>query len=74
MLDGEADRLRLEHDRAAKFAWHTAFMSAYAPSKSKDFWRLKSLLWRDKPQKRKIDTWRDKFAAMSSWVSSFKKT
>ena len=64
----------MEHDQAAKFAWHIAFMSAYAPQKQKDFWRLKTLLWRDKPAQKQATPWRDKFSAMSSWVASFKKT
>lgn len=73
MLDGETDRLKVEHDRAAKFAWQTAYMSAYAPKKPKDFWPLKKLLWRDKPEQTRATDWQGKFAAMSSWVASFKK-
>lgn len=63
----------MEHDQAAKFAWHIAFMSSYAPEKPKDFWRLASLLWKDRTDKKANTPWKDKFAAMANWVAAFKR-
>jgi len=44
VLNGVAKRLKREHNDRAWAAWHTAYLTAYAPKKSKEFTKLKSLL------------------------------
>lgn len=44
-------RLDQEHNQAAWVAWHTAFLTAYAPVKSTEFIKLDSLLRGQKPEK-----------------------
>lgn len=44
VIDGSAERLKLEHNNRAWLAWHTASLTAYAPQKSRDFTRLSTLL------------------------------
>lgn len=67
VLDGSANRLRREHNDRAWAVWHTAYLTAYAPEKPRDFTKLKLLL-HDAPVKTRSLDWRNEFAAFSAWA------
>jgi hypothetical protein len=51
-------------------AWHTAYMTAYAPQKSRQFWKLKELLGdHDKPTGRRM-TPEEIQAVTRGWLAS----
>lgn len=54
ILRGEMRRLRREHNNAAWLAWHTAYLTAYAPSKARKFPKLEKLLWKEPPKRQSI--------------------
>lgn len=62
-----------EHNDRAWLVWHAAFMSSYAPKKPKEFWKLKTLLWKhensqaEQPSK---PNWKQSFAVFSAWAKS----
>ena len=65
MLEGNAKRLRHEHNQRAWMAWHTATipMARKVP-------RLAELMILDRPKKQSIDQMR---AIAKSWVRAFDK-
>lgn len=65
MLDGNAERLKREHNQRAWTAWHTANMTGV-----KKMPRLQTLLIRDQPKPQSIDQMR---AVAQSWAAAFKK-
>ncbi|MDW9773086.1 hypothetical protein GOA89_14675 [Sinorhizobium meliloti] len=44
ILDGAVSKLKREREAQMSIAWHTAYMTAYAPQKPRQFWKLKELL------------------------------
>lgn len=73
VLKGEQQRTIRTHNQNAWLAWHTAFLTAYAPGKSKKFWRLRDLTIGE-PVKPANQGWRAEFAAFTAWVKSLKGT
>lgn len=63
-------RLERQHNENAWLAWHIAFMSAYAPDKSKSFFKLKNLMFGRKAPEKKQQDWRESLAAFSAWAKS----
>lgn len=72
ILDGVSNRLKREHNERAWAVWHTAYLTAYAPQKSREFTKLKTLLHgEDKPKRRQ--TAEEIEAITRSWLSSRNK-
>ena len=65
MLEGNAARLRHEHNQRAWLAWHTANMTGV-----KKMPRLKTLQILDAPKPQSI---KDMIATAKAWVAAFKK-
>lgn len=68
MLEGAANRLRRDQNGLAWLAWHTAFLTAYAPDKSNKFTKLERLIAGKKPAHRRT-SWEQDFAAVSAWAT-----
>ncbi len=65
--------MKREHNDRAWTVWHTAYLTAYAPQKSRSFTRLKALLWRDSSSEKQKPDWKAQFSAFSAWAGSFKR-
>ena len=65
ILEGNAARLRNEHNQRAWLAWHSAMLPRYKKQP-----RLDSLLIRDKPKAQGI---RDMISTAKAWVNALKK-
>ncbi len=65
MLEGNAARLKHEHNHRAWLAWHTANMTGV-----KKMPRLKTLLILDQPKQQSIDQMR---ATARAWVAAFSR-
>ncbi len=65
MLEGNAARLRHEHNQRAWLAWHTAVIG-----RAKKPPRLGELMIRDTPKKQSID---QMISVAKSWVAAFAK-
>lgn len=72
VLNGTASRLRREHNDRAWAVWHTAYLTAYAPEKPKNFTKLKALLHDAPAEKPASVDWRGEFAAFSAWAGARK--
>ncbi|WP_166163103.1 hypothetical protein [Chelativorans oligotrophicus] len=73
ILEGHLARLKCDHRNRAWAVWHTAHLTAYAPTKPKDFVRLEKLLRIEGDKPRRKRDWREDFAAMSAWAQGSAK-
>lgn len=69
MLAGAGDRLLREHNDRAWAAWHTAWLTAYAPQKPGKFPKLDKMLSRG-PRKRQ--TADQQMALVRAWLGDGK--
>ncbi|WP_027682691.1 hypothetical protein [Rhizobium leguminosarum] len=75
IFSGVAAMREREHNDRAWLAWHTAFLSSYAPKKHKEFWKLKTLLWKSaapSPEQSRKPSWKQSFSAFSAWAKGKK--
>lgn len=70
ILRGETRRLRREHNNAAWLAWHTAYLTAYAPSKARRFPKLEKLLWKEPPKRQSVAEMR---AVARRWIEAVRR-
>ncbi|RYC10075.1 hypothetical protein [Ciceribacter ferrooxidans] len=69
VLAAAMKRRRHEHDEMAWAAWHTAYLTAYAPQKAREFVKLEKLLSRtENRQTAKSGDWRSQLAKVTAWV------
>lgn len=70
IMRGCTNRAKREHNDRAWHAWHTAFLTAYAPQKSREFVKLKKLQAKDAAsQQEQVPDWRAQLAKVQAWVS-----
>ncbi|UUP19504.1 hypothetical protein [Nitratireductor thuwali] len=73
ILKGVVIRRKRERNQRTEMVWHTAFMTAYAPAKSREFWKLKDLTAEPKAASGRKNAWESDFAAAQAWVRSTSK-
>lgn len=70
VLGGATQRLTREHNDRAWLAWHTAFLNAYAPEKSRKFWKLKDLLHGAGQKPKRRQTVEEQIAIAQAWTAA----
>lgn len=69
IIRGAVANQRKRQNELLTAAWFMARLSAYAPTKAKDFIKLEKILLRDGPQQTAKPDWRDVFAKVRAWGS-----
>lgn len=69
ILDGVTNRLKRERNDRMSLAWHNAYMTAYAPEKSRKFWKLKDLV-DGKPIRRRKMTTEEMISIAHLWTAA----
>lgn len=68
-MEGAEARLRREATERAWLAWHVAFMTAYAPPKARDFFRIERLVPRAARKPAERPSAEEDFARLEAWVA-----
>ncbi|ODA67675.1 hypothetical protein A7A08_01710 [Methyloligella halotolerans] len=68
ILDGYVERLADQYNERAWLAWHTAWLTAYAPQKSTQFVKLKSLLHDAEPRSRPMQSMEEQISVAQMWA------
>lgn len=72
VINGHVNRMVADRQTVMWAAWHTAFFTAYAPQKSRKFWKLKDVMPGAKPERRQQSV-AEQIAIAEQWTKAIER-
>ncbi|MBY5689341.1 phage tail assembly chaperone [Rhizobium leguminosarum] len=69
VMDGAVARLKRERRERISLAWNTAYLTAYAPQKSREFVDIEKLIGEKLDSPKRRPHWKNVLAKAQAWAS-----